>query len=73
VFVQGGAEEGCEHVVWQQREARLDLHAFLLVYLSVHKRERLRRDVTCEHAALQQRALSEAPLEKAGFSAEGSG
>jgi hypothetical protein len=32
---------------------------------SVHDSDRLRRDVTCEHAALQQRAAVEAPLHEA--------
>ena len=31
----------------------------------MHQSERLRRDVTCEHAALQQRAASAAPLHQA--------
>jgi hypothetical protein len=44
---------------------RLDLHAALLAYESLHQRERLRRDVTCERAALQQRASSAAPLDQA--------
>ena len=44
---------------------RLDLHAALLAYESLQQSERLRRDVTCEHGALQQRAASAAPLHQA--------
>jgi hypothetical protein len=40
------------------------LHAALLDYWSLHQSERLRRDVTSEHAAQQQRA-SETPLDQA--------
>ena len=44
---------------------RLDLHAALLAYQSLQQSERLRRDVTSEHGALQQRAASAALLDQA--------
>ena len=49
----------------QEDATRLDLHAAFLAYWSVNQSGRLSRDVTCEHAALEQRAASAAPLDQA--------